>query len=112
MSESKTEGAINWIRDNAKVYAKAKSDRVYLEQFRKSKKAILILDAPAQYKTAQAKESYAYSHEDYLAVLDGLRAAVAEEERLRYLIKAAELKFEQWRTVQVNNRNEAKRYGN
>lgn len=112
MSEQKTESAINWIRDNAALYAKAKSQRVYLEQYRKSKKAILIQNAPAEHKTTQAKESYAYAHAEYLEVLAGLKVAVEEEERLRFLIKAAELKFEQWRTLQANRRVEHNRYGN
>lgn len=112
MSEANTENAINWIRDNASKYAKAKSDRVYLEQFRKSKKAILIQAAPENCKTAQAKESYAYSHAEYIEILDALRLAVECEERLRFMIRAAELKFEQWRTIQANNRAERSRYGN
>lgn len=111
MSEANTENAINWIRDNAGKYAKAKSDRVYLEQYRKSKKAILIQSAPDNYKTAQAKESYAYSHADYIEILDALRLAVEHEEHLRFLIRAAELKFEQWRTMQANSRAESNRYG-
>lgn len=112
MSEQKTENAINWIRDNAAHYAKAKSERVYLEQYRKSKKAILIQNAPASYKTTQARESYAYSHADYLLILEALKIAVEEEEKLRYLIRSAELKFEQWRTMQANHRAEFNRYGN
>lgn len=112
MTESKTENAINWIRDHASEYAKAKSDRVYLEQFRKSKKAMLIQSAPDAHKTAQAKESYAYSHAEYIEILEALRLAVEREERLRFMIRAAELKFEQWRTIQANNRAESNRYGN
>lgn len=112
MSEQKTENAINWIRDHAALYAKAKSERVYLEQYRKSKKAILIHNAPADYKTAQSRESYAYAHAEYLEVLEGLKVAVEEEERLRFLIRAAELKFDQWRTLQANRRVENNRYGN
>lgn len=109
MSEQ-IERPINWIRDKAKDYAKAKATRVYLEQFRKSKKAILIQQAPNG--TAQSKESYAYAHADYIALLDALRVAVEQEEELRYMIKAAELKFEQWRTEQATRRMEFNKYGN
>ena len=109
MSEE-IERPLNWIRDKAKDYAKAKATRVYLEQFRKSKKAILIQEAPQG--TAQSKEAYAYSHADYIALLDALRDAVQQEEELRYMIKAAELKFEQWRTEQATRRAEHSRYGN
>lgn len=109
MSEE-IERPLNFIRDKAKEYAKAKATRVYLEQFRKSKKAILIQEAPQG--TGQAKESYAYSHAEYIAILDALRVAVEQEEELRYMIKAAELKFEQWRTEQATRRMEFNKYGN
>ena len=109
MSEE-IERPLNWIRDKAKEYAKAKATRVYLEQFSKSKKAILIQEAPQG--TGQAKESYAYAHPEYIELLEALRGAVQQEEELRYMIKAAELKFEQWRTEQATRRLEHNRYGN
>lgn len=34
------EKALEFIRQNAKKYAEAKGERVYFEQFRKSKKAL------------------------------------------------------------------------
>ncbi|WP_372844788.1 hypothetical protein [Psychrobacter sp.] len=109
MSEE-IERPLNFIRDKAKEYAKAKATRVYLEQFRKSKKAILIQEAPQG--TGQAKESYAYAHPEYIALLDALRVAVEQEEQLRYMIRAAELKFDQWRTEQATKRMEFNKYGN
>ncbi|WP_400581393.1 hypothetical protein ACFELG_15440 [Pseudomonas aeruginosa] len=39
------ERPLTFIRDKAGEFAEAKSNRVYLEQFRKSKKALLMLDA-------------------------------------------------------------------
>jgi hypothetical protein len=37
--------ALDWIRDNAQEMAQAKATRVQLEEFRKSKKALLMRDA-------------------------------------------------------------------
>ena len=108
MTES-IEKAINYIRDTAKDYAKAKANRVYLSEFRKSQKAILVQKAPQG--TVSERESFAYAHPEYLALLDGLKAAVEEEERLKYILKAAELKFEKWRTENANQRAERQRYG-
>ena len=110
MSE-RAEKAINYIRDKAEEFARAKSNRVHLEQFRKSKKAMLVQMAPEACKTAQAKESYAYAHEDYVQLCEGLREAVFAEEKLRYEIEAARLRFEQWRTQEANGRAERQRYG-
>lgn len=117
MDNSKTlneqvERALNFIRTKADELAQAKADRVYLEEFRKSKKAMLIQEASEQFKTAQERESYAYAHPEYLQLLEVLREAVVRETKLQFLIKASELKFEQWRTIQANRRTEYNRYGN
>jgi len=37
--------AIQYIIDTAPLYAKAKADRIYLEEFRKSRKAQLMANA-------------------------------------------------------------------
>ena len=94
--------ALEYIRKNAPNLAAAKAERIYLEQVRKSKKALLINDAPDG--TIQAKESYAYSHDDYLELLEGLRAAVEQEEHFKWMMVAAQLKVEVYRTQQANNR--------
>ncbi|WP_031254270.1 hypothetical protein [Curvibacter lanceolatus] len=94
--------AVEYMLRTASRHAKAKAERVYLEQFRKSKKAILMNDC--QEKTAAAKEQYAYSHPDYLQLLDGLRVAVESEETLRWKMVAAQAKVEIWRTQSANNR--------
>lgn len=103
------EKAINYIRDSAGKFAKAKAERVYIQEYRKSLKAILVQKAPPG--TVQERESFAYAHPEYLDLLQGLRAAVEEEERLRYMLKAAESRFEAWRTEQATIRSERQRYG-
>jgi hypothetical protein len=101
--------SLDFIRDNAPAYAKAKAERVYLEEFRKSKKALLMRDAEiAGHKSAAAQEREAYAAPEYLVVLDGLKAAVEQEESMRWLIVAAQAKIEVWRTIEANRRAEAK----
>lgn len=100
---------LDYIRDEAPAYAKAKSERIYLEEFRKSKKAMLMREAEiAGHKTGAAQEREAYAHVDYIALLDGLRLAVEQEEVLRWRIVAAQAKIEAWRTIEANRRAEAK----
>ena len=100
---------LDFIRDHASEYAQAKADRVHLEEFRKSKKALLMRQAEIDgHKSAVAQEREAYAHPDYIALLDGLKAAVEQEESLRWLIVAAQAKFEAWRTIEANRRIEAK----
>lgn len=101
--------ALDFIRDNAPLYAKAKSERIFLEEYRKSKKALMMREAEqAGHKTAAMQEREAYAHPEYVQVLEGLKCAVEEEERLRWLIVGAQAKIEAWRTIEANRRAEAK----
>lgn len=101
--------SLDFIRDHAPAYAKAKSERIYLEEFRKTKKALLMQEAEARgHKSAATQEREAYADQSYVALLEGLRAAVEEEERLRWMIVAAQAKIEVWRTMESTRRIEAK----
>ena len=105
MSElTNPDDAVNFILKNAKEFAGAKGQRMYLEEFRKSKKALLMTDC--QEKTAVAREQYAYAHPDYQALLEGLREAVAVEETLKWKLEAAKLSIEIWRSREASNRNQ------
>ena len=112
MDDQALERALNFIRDKAKLYATAKANRVYLMEFRKSKKAILMRNAEiAGHKTGAAQEREAYADQEYLDLLEGIKAAVEQEELYRYQIKAAELKIDVWRTKESSRRSERQRYG-
>ncbi|NIT14386.1 MAG: hypothetical protein GTN99_09150 [Candidatus Dadabacteria bacterium] len=102
ITDETAEKANDYIRDNSVHYAKAKAERIYLEQFRKSKKALLIQQAPPG--TVQDKESYAYAHKEYQELLTGLRVAVEIEETLRWEMVAAQTKIDIYRTQQANTR--------
>lgn len=94
--------ALDYIRDNAEPLAKAKAARIYLEQYRKSKKALLINEC--EDGTGQAKESYAYAHPEYLVLLTNYHNAIEEEEKLKWMMTAAQAKIDIYRTQQANNR--------
>ena len=101
--------AVEFIMANAPVYAKAKSERIYLEEFRKTKKALLMKDAMvAGFDSAAGQEREAYAHPDYKSVLVGLAAAIEKEETLRWHLMAAQMKAEIWRTESANDRMEGK----
>lgn len=106
MSERVTDPniAVDFIIKKAGEFAKAKAQRVYLEEYRKSKKALLMAacDAPA----ANAREQYAYAHTEYVELLRGLQAAVEVEEELRWQLVAAQARVEVWRSQEASNRNQ------
>jgi hypothetical protein len=94
--------AVDFLLNKAPEYAKAKAQRVYIEQYRKSLKAILFLGDGG--KTIAEREAAAYSHADYLVLLEGLKEAVEQEESLRWQMVAAEARIEVWRSQEATNR--------
>jgi hypothetical protein len=94
--------AIDFILKESQHFAAAKAQRVYLEHFLKSKKALLMNESTE--KAANAREQYAYAHPDYIGVQEGLRAAVEIEERLKWELVGAQLRVEVWRSQESTNR--------
>ena len=96
--------SIDFIRDNAEKFASAKANRIYLEEFRKTQKAILMRSSMENVIGKQ--ETYAYSHPDYILVLQGIREAVEIEEELRWQMVAAQARVEVFRTQEASKRVE------
>jgi hypothetical protein len=97
------QSAVDYMVKMAPVYAKAKSERVYLEQFLKSKKAILM-QAHSE-KAIGTQEREAYAHLEYIGLLEALKAAVEAEETARWTLVAAQARVEVWRTESANDRS-------
>jgi Mg-chelatase subunit ChlD len=93
-------------------YAKAKAEAEYLKEFRKSKKAILVIEAEKKekIKTGAMREAYAYSHADYMQLLEGLKVATEKAESLRWRMTIAQERVNVWRTKQANGRKEQGMY--
>ena len=106
MSDYDPHDAIDYIIKNAGRFAKAKSERIYIEEYRKSLKAILMKQSGQSVIAAQEREAYA--HEDYAALLAGLREAVETEEKLRWDLIAAQARIEVWRSQEATNRTQDK----
>ena len=100
--------AIDFIILNSGDYAKAKAQRVYLEEFRKSKKALLMKEAMLKFEAVNAQEREAYSHPGYQELLKGLAAAIEIEEELKWKLEAARMRVDCWRTEESTKRMEMK----
>lgn len=94
--------ALDWLVENATPAAQARANRIYCEEFRKSVKADLMAQKPEE--SIGAQERFAYSHPTCKQHLLALKQAVEEDERMRWLMVAAEAKIEAWRTYQANAR--------
>jgi hypothetical protein len=97
--------AVDYIYRQGAKYAEAKAHRVYLEEFRKSQKAMLMKAAMVGgSKSVAAAEIEAYSDSAYLEILNGLQAAVEAEETLRWGLVAAQARIDIWRSTEASNR--------
>lgn len=90
------------MRESIPKFADAKATRIYLENFRHSKRAMLMNQCRA--KTVSEREQFAYGHPEYIAVLDGLREAVKQEEQLKWQLERMKMDLSLWQSVNANNR--------
>ena len=102
INDSDIEKAIDWLRDNAETCAKKRAERLYLEDFSRSLKALIMSEHLAEPLGAQ--ERYAYSDLRYRNHLEALKHAIFLDEQARFLRDAANAKIEAWRTQQANQR--------
>jgi hypothetical protein len=97
--------AIEFILEQSPKFAAAKSQRIFLEEFRKTKKALLMKDAMTKgFDSAVSQEREAYAHPEYQELLQGLAAAIEQEETLLWKLRAAQMKSDIWRSEQASER--------
>ena len=97
--------AVEYIILNAPKYAEAKANRVFIENYLRTVKSRLMGEEEG---TLGAKEAHAYSHPDYEQQVRALKIATEEEEKLRYMLKAAELRIEIFKVNEYSKRQEMK----
>lgn len=102
IEDTDIEKALDWLRDTAGEAAEAKANRVYLEEYRKSLKAILMKEHKQESGIIQ--ERNAYSDPRYIEHLAALKDAVFRDEKMKFLRVGAEAKIEAWRTASSNYR--------
>jgi hypothetical protein len=100
--------ALAYLRDTAVEAAQARANRLYLDDYSRVLRATLMAEHLAE--PVNAQERWAYSDIRYRNHLEGLKQAIFEDEKARYLREAASAKIEAWRTYQANLRAEGKAY--
>ncbi len=100
--EKAVEAAVEYLRSSVGEAAQARANRLYLEQFLKSKRAVLMVSAPAG--SVAAQEVHALAHPDYLAALDGYKVAVEHDETFRFKREAASARIEAYKTASFMER--------
>jgi 2-C-methyl-D-erythritol 4-phosphate cytidylyltransferase len=90
------------MQANAPLLAHAKGMVIYMTEYRKTLKSLLMQKSAA--KTVQMKECDAYAHPDYVQHLEALRVAVEEHERMRWEMVTDAAAVEVWRSTEASNR--------
>jgi hypothetical protein len=97
--------AIEFILEQAPRFAEAKAQRVYIENFLRTKKSLLMKEAMAKgIDSGVAQEREAYAHPEYQELLLGLQVATEREEALKWKLIAAQMKADIWRSEQASER--------
>ena len=98
--------AVDYILKHAALFAKAKAERTYIEQYRKSLKAMLMKRSMENAIGAQEREAYASA--PYKQHLLALQEAVEVREELKWMMIAAQARIEVWRSQEASNRAEGR----
>lgn len=106
ITDDDIEKALDYLRDNAAKAAKAKAERIYMEEYRKVVKSQIMRENDNLALGAQ--EAIAYSDERYKQHLQAMRDAIDRDEYHRWMLIAAEAKIEAWRTQSSNSRAQGK----
>lgn len=102
ITDDEIDKALDYLRDNAEEAAKARAERIYVEEYRKVVKAQIMKEHND--KSAVIQEREAYADPRYVAHLGVISEAIARDERCRFMLSAAEAKIEAWRTQSSNER--------
>jgi hypothetical protein len=102
VTDKEAEEALHYLNDSAEKTANSRATRIYMEEYRKSLKALLMRNFLHLPVSAQEREAYA--SEEYINHLKALRIAIQNDEKARFLRASNEAKIEAWRTFQANNR--------
>jgi hypothetical protein len=101
ISETEVEKCVNWLRDTAEEFAKARAERLYMETYLKT---VLAQEMAKHDGSVAAAEIKARCSDSYLQTLQAYREAVEADERNRFLREARVTKVEVWRTQSSNER--------
>lgn len=106
ISDDDVQKALDFLRFKAPDAAKAKAERIYMEEYRKTVKASAMKQYLSMPVSAQERE--AYSSKEYVAHLEVMKIAIENDELFRWKMVAAQAVIEAWRTSSANERGQSK----
>ena len=103
ITDEQVDDALDFLRESLEQVAKAKAQRYFLEEYRKSLKSIIMKEH--QDKPVSAQEREAYADPRYITHLTGIKEAIKVDEALRLRRIHSEAVIEAWRTYNANIRS-------
>ena len=103
VSDEALEKALDYLRDTAEEAAKQRAERLYLEDYSRVLRATIMAEHLAE--PVNAQERHAYSDVRFKNHLEGLKVAIFQDEKSRFLREAAAVKIEVYRTEQATLRS-------
>lgn len=94
--------AVDFIYTTAPLFAKAQSEHDYLCEYRKTKKASLMLVSLET--SAIMREAWACANPEYIEILEGIKASGEQAITLKWQLEAAKLRVEIYRTEEASAR--------
>lgn len=98
ISDGRLDQALAYLVETAAPAAKARAERLYLEEATKHVRAKLMAEKSLEGLSAAAQEREACATDAYRTHLEGLRAAIEVDEGMRYRREAESAVIEAWRT--------------
>jgi hypothetical protein len=102
ISEQQVQDAFDYLLENADKAAKARAERLYMEDYTRVVKAELMSESNSDKLGEQ--ERYAYAHHKYKTHLEDLKTAIARDEKHRFTLNAKNAVLDAWRTLEASNR--------
>lgn len=112
MDDEKLEKLMHMMRSKAQEYAKAKSEMIYLDHFRKSKLSLLMKKAMIDgHETSASQDREARASKEYQELLQGLREATEVTLKLEWDLFLMRTRIDLYRTKRADERVEKRGYG-
>src|SRR5258708_28474132 len=102
ISDEDIEKALDYLRDSSSKAAKARAERIYLDEYCKPLKATIMRENVSE--SIGAQEARAYADPRYKTHLEALKAAVEVDEYVRFMRDAADAKVRAWQTMRATER--------
>jgi len=104
LTEQDVDDALHWLQANAAKAAQARAEKIYLEEYSKSLKSLIMKEYHNHQLSIAAQEREALSDARYIEHLEGLREAVRRDAEMTFRRASAEAHIQAWQTWSANLR--------